>query len=54
MPSGLVLVRLQDVDELLLHHRDGADISEKFRGPRVELSNRAEELAQEILSDIRR
>lgn len=54
LPSGLVLVRLQDVDELLLHHRDGADISDKFRGTRVELISRAEELAQEILSDNRR
>lgn len=56
MPSGLVLVRLQDVDELLLHHRDGADISEKIRGTKslVELKHRAEAIAQEIFSDIRR
>jgi excisionase family DNA binding protein len=56
MPSGLVLVRLQDVDELLLHHRDGADISEKIRGTKslAELKNRAEEIAHEIITDMRR
>jgi excisionase family DNA binding protein len=50
MPSALVLVRLQDVDELLLHHRNGADIPETRRTKSLaELRNQAESIVEEIL-----
>jgi hypothetical protein len=49
MPSGLVLVRLQDVDELLLRHRDGGDVFEKSTKCKVEMQTRAAMIADEIL-----
>lgn len=50
MPSGLVLVRLQDVDEFLLRYQgDEIPDENKPAAARLELSNKADEIVKNMM-----